>query len=175
MKTCTCGNPVTSTRGKICVTCRNRALAEKRRVTFDTAYIAARVDTTDPDGCWVWTRSLDAAGYGRVTKSSGEGLAHRLSYRVHTGRDIKHELDHLCRNPSCVNPTHLEDVPGRVNMHRTPHISAQMQRTHCPSGHPYSGDNLRVYKGKRVCRQCAADARDRTRARQRRARHDGTA
>lgn len=29
------------------------------------------------------------------------------------------------------------------------------EKTHCPQGHPYSGDNLRVYRGKRSCRECA--------------------
>lgn len=28
-------------------------------------------------------------------------------------------------------------------------------RTHCPSGHPYSGDNLYVWNGGRSCRECS--------------------
>lgn len=27
-------------------------------------------------------------------------------------------------------------------------------KTHCPQGHPYEGDNLKVYGGKRVCAEC---------------------
>lgn len=30
------------------------------------------------------------------------------------------------------------------------------QKTHCPSGHPYSGENLRIsYRGDKICRTCA--------------------
>ncbi len=28
-------------------------------------------------------------------------------------------------------------------------------KTHCPSGHPYAGDNLIVFGGSRMCRTCA--------------------
>ena len=27
-------------------------------------------------------------------------------------------------------------------------------RTHCPRGHPYSGDNLMAHNGRRSCREC---------------------
>ncbi len=33
--------------------------------------------------------------------------------------------------------------------------SRQAARTHCPKGHPYSGANLIVRAGDRVCRECA--------------------
>jgi len=34
-------------------------------------------------------------------------------------------------------------------------------KTHCPQGHPYSGENLRVNKktGHRYCKQCSRDQR----------------
>lgn len=28
-------------------------------------------------------------------------------------------------------------------------------KTHCPKGHPYAGENLAIYNGKRHCRECA--------------------
>jgi len=44
------------------------------------------------------------------------------------------------------------------------HASGQWQgnlpngaRTHCPQGHPYSGDNLVVERGRRVCRTCKTE------------------
>jgi hypothetical protein len=30
-------------------------------------------------------------------------------------------------------------------------------RTHCPHGHPYAGDNLYVYRGRRFCKTCRKD------------------
>jgi len=43
---------------------------------------------------------------------------------------------------------------------------ANAAKTHCPNGHPYSGDNLRIAQcstgERRVCRQCVRDkARER--------------
>lgn len=71
-------------------------------------------------GCWVWQRSRDKLGYGRVGRSVyGEYLAHRAVFQLYKG-DIPKGLclDHLCRNPSCVNPDHLEPVTQAVNNFR---------------------------------------------------------
>jgi hypothetical protein len=32
------------------------------------------------------------------------------------------------------------------------------QRTHCPKGHPYSGPNLRISQGRRMCRTCRGES-----------------
>jgi hypothetical protein len=47
----------------------------------------------------------------------------------------------------------------------------QREVTHCPQGHAYSGDNLRIVPstGQRQCRACLRDAQARYRARQREA------
>jgi hypothetical protein len=71
--------------------------------------------------CWIWSGAKDNLGYGRSRKSglSKSNLAHRESW-AQSGRDLDPSLslDHLCRNTSCVNPDHLEQVPHRVNMLR---------------------------------------------------------
>lgn len=59
--------------------------------------------------CWVWRGRVDKKGYA----------GHRKVYqrlREPIPRDV--DLDHLCRNPSCVNPDHLEPVPRTVNLRR---------------------------------------------------------
>lgn len=56
----------------------------------------------------------------------------------------------------CVNPAHLEPVPGVVNNHRGFGICAKnMRKSECVNGHPFAGDNLKfTRKGRRVCRAC---------------------
>lgn len=67
--------------------------------------------------CWEWTAYRNDGGYGTFD----HGLAHRWSY-VEADGPLPHdrpELDHLCHNPACVRPSHLEPVTGRVNCNRT--------------------------------------------------------
>lgn len=65
------------------------------------------------------------------------------------------ELDHLCKNPPCCNPEHLDPVTRRENNRRSDSPSAkQLAFTKCPQGHPYSGDNLVIRRGKRECAIC---------------------
>ena len=46
-------------------------------------------------------------------------LAHRVYYERHVGPVPEGlELDHLCRNPGCVNPEHLEPVTHAENIRR---------------------------------------------------------
>ena len=33
--------------------------------------------------------------------------------------------------------------------------AANAAKAYCPQGHPYSGDNLIIRSGRRICRQCA--------------------
>lgn len=114
------------------------------------------------DGCIEWIGGTNGVGYG--TFHAGKKLrtyAHRWSYQYHVGPipDGMH-LDHLCRNPKCVNPEHLEPVTCRENLLRGVGPSAlHAAKTHCPAGHPYVGDNLYVHprKGYRVCRACGRE------------------
>lgn len=69
----------------------------------------------DEAGCWIWQRHVLASGYG-VTAT---GAAHRRVYRQFKGPfPDSLQLDHLCRNRTCVNPDHLEPVTGLVNSRR---------------------------------------------------------
>jgi hypothetical protein len=105
------------------------------------------------DGCWEWIACRDRAGYGRLLVGKSAGLAHRYIYELMIGPVPEGlELDHLCRNTSCVNPAHLEPVSHQENCRR----GRQTERkTHCPRGHPYSGDNLYINpNGSQKCREC---------------------
>jgi hypothetical protein len=55
------------------------------------------------------------------------------------------QLDHLCRNPQCVNPKHLDLVSHRENVLRGIGFYAiNARKTHCPQGHPYTPENTIV-------------------------------
>jgi hypothetical protein len=104
------------------------------------------------DGCWEWTGARDRRGYGRLC----EYFAHRYSYTLHVG-PMAPELvtDHLCRNHSCVNPSHLEPVTPRENTMRGVGPTAQKaQQEACVRGHDLDGVTDR---GARYCKTCSTD------------------
>lgn len=129
-------------------------------------------------GCWIWQRGQDGKGYGAIGLRGGRYTkTHRAAYMAFVGPIPDGlELDHLCRNTICCNPDHLEPVTHRENMRRSPLLASpgdtpacaiyQLRKTHCPSGHPYAGDNLGVRaSGGRYCRQCARERMARNAAR----------
>lgn len=73
----------------------------------------------DPGGCWLWTGSKDRKGYGRVQVAGVHTNAHREVFKAHGGViPDGMQLDHLCRNPGCVNPEHMEPVTILENVRR---------------------------------------------------------
>lgn len=71
------------------------------------------------DGCWIWQRSVDDKGYGRIAIKGKQWKVHRLAYTLFVGPIPQHlELDHLCRHRDCCNPEHLEPVTHRENFMR---------------------------------------------------------
>lgn len=78
-----------------------------------------KVDATSD--CWLWTGHRDDDGYGKFTVVSGQSpmYAHRWSYEFLVGPiPAGLVLDHLCRNPPCTNPDHLEPVTNEENIRR---------------------------------------------------------
>ncbi len=110
------------------------------------------------DGCWIWLASKDRCGYGRFNVTWHPTMrAHRFAYELLVGPvPYGMQLDHLCRNPSCVNPAHLEPVTSRENTLRGEGRAArQARQTHCKRGHQFTPENTYVCpKGHRYCRHC---------------------
>lgn len=130
----------------------------------------AKVEKTD--GCRNWTASLNNKGYGQFWSGRRLLLAHRYSWELANGVIVNGMcVMHRCDNPRCVNPQHLvlgtqaenlEDAraKGRAKaaglaLGREIHARKMRAKTHCPSGHPYSGSNLyTTADGRRICLEC---------------------
>ncbi len=122
-----------------------------------------------PDGrepCWIWTAAKTKRGYGHFAIDQHQVFqAHRFAYALLIGPIQEGlTLDHLCRNPECVNPSHLEPVTLTDNIRRGSSPSAANRRLEtCRLGHPFivtvSADRP---EGRRRCKICAsARARER--------------
>jgi hypothetical protein len=125
--------------------------------------------TAGRNGCVVFTGALEG-GYSRVYHFGKRVLGHRLAYERRVGPiPAGLQLDHLCRNRACVNPSHLEPVTNRENTLRGDLPSVNRERcaasVSCIRGHEWgAGDFTITKRGTRRCRAC-----DRVRQQERRA------
>ena len=118
-----------------------------------------------PDGHWIWQGPFDKDGYGLTTWHRKLYRAHRFAFIALRGNIPADKApDHLCRQPSCVNPQCIELVTSQVNTLRGNGITAENSRkTHCLHGHAFTEENTieRAYKHRdgrlssyRRCRIC---------------------
>ncbi len=115
-----------------------------------------KVSVSATSGCWTWLGATDSRGYGSCYFNRRTVGAHRAVYQIVTGVSPDGlDLDHLCRNPICVNPGHLEPVTHAENVARIP------RARECPRGHPLTPGNLIAKHPHRACLEC-----DRQRARE---------
>ena len=117
-----------------------------------------KVNKNTENGCWEWFAGKRADGYATLWINGKHEYAHRLSYVWAKGKIPSNlVIDHLCRNPSCVNPDHLETVTkGENNMRGAGSPAILAKKTICLRGHPF--DLFNTYyrpdgKG-RNCREC---------------------
>jgi hypothetical protein len=111
--------------------------------------------------CWEW-RGARRVGYGAFAFDGRVGMAHRYAYiqakgPIPTGL----QLDHLCRHPWCVRPSHLEAVTGKQNSRRGWGRNHRLMRSGlCCHGHPQNATNVYMRKdrpGHKMCRACVRE------------------
>lgn len=126
--------------------------------------ILIRAETVDRGyftPCRVWIGTLNARGYGLVGHENRQVLVHRLVYEMLVGPiPDGYEIDHLCRQPDCHLPSHLEAVTHAENMRRGEGGLRRQQlmaaETHCKHGHEWTQANTYIRSnGNRRCRACA--------------------
>lgn len=107
------------------------------------------------DECWEWAGCKTPDGYGTMTIDYATVGAHRFAYETFIGPIPDGlEIDHLCVNPSCVNPRHLEPVTPSENMRRQ-WLRRGKKEGECFHGHAMTVENTIVRKnGSRICATC---------------------
>ncbi len=126
---------------------------------FDDIFVNRFWSKVEPQdsGCWVWIGSKNGSGYGAIGYKRKRLLAHRVSLILSGGKFAEDEVcDHICRNRSCVNPSHLRAVSKRINSieNSIGPTAKNHAKTHCKRGHELSGENLRLKGGGRECVAC---------------------
>lgn len=109
------------------------------------------------DDCWLWAGAKHPLGYGNIRVAGKTSYVHRVIYEALVCElPANISLDHLCRQPACFNPDHLEPVTHKENVLRGIGPTAvNAKKTHCKQGHKLAGDNLRItVAGGRLCRVC---------------------
>src|SRR6185503_10276768 len=114
--------------------------------------------------CWEWRGAQHGNGYGTFRLRGKKVFAHRFAYELCVGPiPVGKQIDHLCRNKSCVRPLsgddkngHIEPVTPRENTLRGTGPSAvNSRKTTCANGHsPMSFKPTRT--AGRVCVECKA-------------------
>lgn len=122
-------------------------------------------------GCWTWVGARSQDGYGSfwLPDEQLNTTAHRVACRWFGGpvgsADV---VDHLCRNPHCVNPGHLEAVSQSVNVSRG--LSGE-ERPVCKRGHLMLPANIVMQRNYgqlfRTCATCRAIRESRRREKRR--------
>ena len=143
-----------------------RSIPTERRA----AMFWAKVDRRSADECWPWLGQINDAGYGLVTWSYRIVRAHRKAFELTYG-SVSEELvlDHICHGRDCLlatecphrrccNPAHLVETTRAENAMRggSP-FAVNALKTHCPKGHEYTGENLRIRRGQREWRACGRE------------------
>lgn len=68
------------------------------------------------DECWEWQGYINHGGYAQFYFEGQQRPAHRVSFSINVGPiPDGMEIDHICRNRSCVRPSHLRATTPKQN------------------------------------------------------------
>ena len=95
------------------------------------------VEIDERTGCWLWQRSVDQGGYGKIGVDGRTMKAHRVSYALFVG-DIDEGMMilHSCDTPRCINPDHLSQGTHEENMRE------KVERGRAPRGEQHVAAKL---------------------------------
>lgn len=131
---------------------------EKERLAIESRL------TKDANDCLVWQGYRFQSGHGGCQFGGVTKQVH-LAVWIISGRTIPngYVIHHMCRNLACANISHLcrmtkseSSLLGNVGK-----ITGKknLEKTRCPKGHPYSGDNLYINpKSGRICNACVRES-----------------
>lgn len=92
-----------------------RAAVEDRDYAAVIREVSTRTKRTS-SGCWQWTGRM-SKGYPRITLGGVAHQVHRIVLEAKEGAPLGVQAaHHMCANPQCVNPDHLQPVTARENV-----------------------------------------------------------
>jgi len=117
----------------------------------------SKVDVITPDTCWQWTRYCLPFGYGQAWIRGKTALAHRIAYSLQKGAiPAEMHVRHMCDNPRCCNPSHLELGTDQDNSDDKCRRSRQARGSGNGRSKLSDEDVLHIYESDKTQEQLAA-------------------